>query len=105
MHMRVVVLGAGFGGLELTTMLSDAFGDAIDLVLIDQSESFVFGSSRRDVMCGRRPPADAHHPYRDIVKPGVRFVRATVRSIDPIAKRVETDAGEFAADILIVALG
>src|SRR6266702_3042368 len=27
---RAVVLGAGFGGLELTTILSDAFGDGID---------------------------------------------------------------------------
>jgi len=56
-------------------------------------------------MFGRQLPADARHPYRDIVKPGVRFVRATVRSIDPVAKRVVTDGGDFAADILIVALG
>ena len=31
MRTRVVVLGAGFGGLELTTILSDAFGDATPL--------------------------------------------------------------------------
>jgi sulfide:quinone oxidoreductase len=30
---RVVVLGAGFGGLERTTILSDAFGDAVEIVL------------------------------------------------------------------------
>jgi hypothetical protein len=30
MRTRVVLLGAGFEGLELTTILSDAFGDAID---------------------------------------------------------------------------
>ena len=29
MKTRVVVLGAGFGGLELTTILSDAFGEAL----------------------------------------------------------------------------
>ena len=45
------------------------------------------------------------HPYRDIVKPGLRFVQTTIRSIDPAAKRVETDAGTFEADILVVALG
>ena len=30
---RVVVLGAGFGGLELATMLSEALGDAVDVTL------------------------------------------------------------------------
>ena len=45
------------------------------------------------------------HPYRDIVKPGVRFVQTTVRAIDPVARRVETDAGPFDADVMVVALG
>jgi sulfide:quinone oxidoreductase len=103
--MRVVVLGAGFGGLELTTKLSDEFGAAADVVLIDRSDGFVFGFSKLDVMFGRTPPAAVHHPYRDFVKPGVQFVQATVTAIDPAAKRVETDAGTFDADILVVALG
>ena len=105
MRSRVIVLGAGFGGLELTTMLSDAFGDALDLVLIDKSDTFIFGFSKLDVMFGRQMPADARHPYRDIVKPGVRFLQTTVRSIDPVGRHVVTDDGAFDADILIVALG
>jgi len=103
--MRILVLGAGFGGLELTTRLSEEFGDAVDVVLIDQSDGFVFGFSKLDVMFGRALPDAVRHPYRDFVKPGVRFVQATVRSIDPVAKRVETDGGTFDADVLVVALG
>jgi sulfide:quinone oxidoreductase len=103
--MRVVVLGAGFGGLELTTRLSEEFGDGVDIVLVDQSDGFVFGFSKLDVMFGRTTADQVLHPYRDLVKPGVRFVQATVQSIDPNAKRVETDAGTFDADILVVALG
>jgi sulfide:quinone oxidoreductase len=103
--MRVVVLGAGFGGLELTTKLSDEFGAEIDVVLIDQSDGFVFGFSKLDVMFGRATAAGVRHPYRDLVKPGVRFVQSTVRAIDPLAKRVDTDAGAFDADVLVVALG
>ncbi len=105
MRLRVIVLGAGFGGLELTTILSEAFGDAIDIVLIDRSEAFVFGFSKLDVMFGRRMPADVRHPYRDIVKPGVRFLQSTVRYIDPAARRVVTDTGTFEGDVLVVALG
>ncbi|MCU1459612.1 MAG: FAD-dependent pyridine nucleotide-disulfide oxidoreductase [Actinomycetia bacterium] len=104
--MRIVVLGAGFGGLELTTRLSEEFGDDVDVVLIDRAEGFVFGFSKLDVMFGRSLPAGVFHPYRDIEKPGVRFVRAVIRSIDPVAKRVEADDGaSYDADILVVALG
>ncbi len=104
-RVRVLVLGAGFGGLELTSRLSDEFGDGIEIVLIDQSDAFVFGFSKLDVMFGRALPAGVRHSYRDIVKPGVTFVQATVRSIDPIAKRVETDRGQYEGDVLVVALG
>jgi sulfide:quinone oxidoreductase len=103
--MRVVILGAGFGGLELSTRLSDEFGEDVDVVLIDKTEEFVFGFSKLDVMFGRVHAEEVRHPYRDIVKPGVQFVQTTIRSIDPNARRVETDAGTFDADILVVALG
>jgi sulfide:quinone oxidoreductase len=103
--MRIVVLGAGFGGLELSTRLSDEFGADIDIVLIDKTDDFVFGFSKLDVMFGRTLPEQVRHPYRDIVKPGVTFVRASIESIDPNTKRVVTDAGTFDADVLVVALG
>ncbi|HET7050518.1 MAG TPA: FAD/NAD(P)-binding oxidoreductase [Solirubrobacteraceae bacterium] len=102
---RVVVLGAGFGGLELTTRLSEEFGDEIEIVLIDQSDAFVFGFSKLDVMFGRATPEAVRLPYAEIVKPGVRFVQSTIRTIDPETRRVGTDAGEFDADVLVVALG
>jgi sulfide:quinone oxidoreductase len=103
--MRVLVLGAGFGGLELTTRLSEEFGDDVDVVLIDQNDDFVFGFSKLEVMFGRAPAETVRHPYRDFVKPGVRFVQTAVQSIDPSNKRVDTEAGPFEADILVVALG
>jgi sulfide:quinone oxidoreductase len=103
--MRVLVLGAGFGGLEVTTRLSDALGDSVEIVLIDKGDEFVFGFSKLDVMFGRTVPASVMHPYRDVVKPGVRFVQTTVRSIDPATRQIRTDAGAFDADIVVVALG
>ena len=102
---RIVVLGAGFAGLELTTRLSDEFRDDVEIVLIDQSDAFVFGFSKLDVMFGRAVPEEVRHPYADIVKPGVRFVQTAIRSIDPGSRTVQTDAGAFEADVLVVALG
>ena len=102
---RVLVLGAGFGGLELSTRLSDELGDAVEVILIDQAEGFVFGFSKLDVMFGRTVPAAVHHSYRDLAKPGVRFVQTTIRAIDPETRSVETDSGHFAGDLMVVALG
>jgi sulfide:quinone oxidoreductase len=103
--VRILVLGAGFGGLELTTRLSDELGDDVDIVLIDQADGFVFGFSKLDVMFGRTTAEAVRHSYRDLVKPGVRFVQTTIRSIDPEQRRVETDVGAFDADVMVVALG
>jgi len=103
--MRILVLGAGFGGLELITRLSDVLGDDVDIVLIDKADGFVFGFSKLDVMFGRTTAQAVRHSYRDLVKPGVRFVQAEIRSIDPVRRRAETDAGAFEADVMVVALG
>lgn len=103
--VRIVILGAGFGGLELASRLSAELGGDADIALIDQSDSFVFGFAKLDVMFGRQPASAVRHYYRDLAQPGVRFVPSTVRSIDPVEKRVVTDAGTFDADFLVVALG
>jgi sulfide:quinone oxidoreductase len=105
MKLRVVVLGAGFGGLELSTMLSEALGDSLDLTLIDKNDSFIFGFSKLDVMFRRETPDAVRLAYRKIVKPGVRFRQETITAIDPQARRVTTDSGTYDADVLVVALG
>ncbi len=99
------MLGAGSGGLELAATLSSALGQAADIILMDKGEGFVFGFSKLDVMFGKRLPSEVFHPYQHIDKPGLRFVRTAVGSIDPQSKRVETGAGSFQGDIIVVALG
>ena len=102
---RVVILGAGFGGLELATTLSEAVSGDVDVALIDKSDAFVFGYSKLDLMFGRTTPAAVRLPYRDIAKPSVRFLQETITAIDPEARLVTTNAGVHEADVLIVALG
>jgi hypothetical protein len=53
MKLRVVVLGAGFGGLELSTRWSEALGEQLDLILLDKNDSFFrFFETRHDVEFG-----------------------------------------------------
>ena len=103
--MRVVIAGAGFGGLELATLLSEGAPDDVDVVLIDKADAFVFGYSKLDVMFGRTTLDAVRLPYTAIDKPGVRFVQKTISAIDPQARRVTTDAGAHDGDVLVVALG
>ena len=102
---RIVILGAGFGGLELATRLSEELPDRVRVTLIDKTDSFVFGYSKLDVMFGRRTPDEVRLSYRDIAKPAVEFRHETVESIDPVARRVVTSGGTYDADVLVVALG
>jgi sulfide:quinone oxidoreductase len=105
MATRIVILGAGFGGLELCTMLSQALGDTVEVTVIDKSDGFMFGFSKLDVMFGRATADSVRLAYSDIAKPSVRIVRETITAIDPEARRVTTDAGVHEADVLVVALG
>lgn len=105
MKLRVLVLGAGFGGLELSSILSEALGDELELTLIDQNDSFFFGFSKLDVMFGRKDADSVKIPYSGIAKPGVRFCKETIVAIDPLLKRVTTVYGVYEADVLVVALG
>jgi sulfide:quinone oxidoreductase len=102
---HVVVLGAGFGGLELVTALSESVPDRARITIIDKNDAFMFGFSKLDVMFGRRSASEVWNPYRHINKPGVEFRQETVRSIDAAQRRVVTDAATYDADILVVALG
>ena len=102
---RVVILGAGFGGLELATRLSETIADQVSVTLIDRNDSFFFGFSKLEVMLGRQTAEEIKLPYRDFVKDGVEFRRETVTGVDPARRRVATDAGSYDADYLVVALG
>src|SRR5262249_1595555 len=106
MTTRVLILGAGFGGLELATRLSDELADEVAVTLVDKNDSFIFGFSKLDVMFGKRRPEEGRAYYRDITKPAVEFRQEVITSIDPEARRVVTSGGgTYDTDILVVALG
>ncbi len=105
MTTRVLVLGAGFGGLELSSRLAAALGDRVQVTLIDRGDAFVFGFTKLDVLIGRRSAASVRLPYADLAWPGVTFRQESITAIDPVARRVTTDAATYDADVLVIALG
>ena len=102
---HVLILGAGFGGLELATRLSETIPDAVRVTLLDRNDAFFFGFSKLEVMLGRQSAEEVKLYYREVAKDGVEFRQETVTGIDPAARRVTTDAGSYDADFVVVALG
>jgi sulfide:quinone oxidoreductase len=105
MTTSVLVLGAGFGGLEFCARVSAALGDEVDITLIDRSDGFVFGFSKLAIMFGKDTPDGARTPYRELRTRNVRFRQETILQIDPEARRAVTDGGRYEADVLLIALG
>jgi sulfide:quinone oxidoreductase len=104
-NARILVLGAGFGGLELAATMSAELGAEAGVVVIDKSHAFVFGYSKLDVMFGRTSPESVRLDYARVDMPGVQLLRETIVAIDPEARSVTTDAGVHEGEHLVVALG
>ena len=102
---HVVILGAGFAGLELASRLSDSVADEVRVTLIDQNDGFTFGFSKLDIVFGKADASALRLNYRELAKPSVEFRQERVTAIDPAARHVTTDTGAYDADILVIALG
>ncbi len=104
MKKHVLILGAGFGGLELATRLLEMIPDDVRVTLIDRNDFFIFGFSKYEVLFGRKRPDEIKSYYRDLA-PAIDFRREQIESIDPVTRSVGTSAGSYNADILVIALG
>lgn len=102
---HVVILGAGFGGLELASRLSGSLPDEVRVTLIDQNDAFTFGFAKLAILFEGKDAAAVRIPYSELAKPGVEFRQERITAIDPATRRVATDQGSYDADILVVALG
>src|SRR5690625_3798971 len=103
--LQVVILGAGFGGLEVARTLSETLGEDVQTTLVDRADSFVFGFSKLDVMFSHTDAGRVRLPYADVAGPGLQMLQAEVLAIDPQTRTVTLDSGELTADVLVVALG
>src|SRR3954449_11103039 len=105
MKRHVLILGAGFAGLELATRLAETVADEVRVTLLDRNDSFHFGYSKLEVMLGRESADAVRIPYRDISTDGVEFRQERVVGIDPVARRGGPDRRRPPPPLPLVALG
>lgn len=105
---RVVVLGAGFGGLQATIELDRVYRDHRDaeIILVSAQNFFLFTPLLPQIASSYINPRHIVQPIRDIRgRRGFRFRRDDVRAIDVVHRRVELASGALDYDDLVVALG
>ena len=105
MTSRILILGAGFGGLEAATRLSESLAGEAQVTLIDCNDAFFFGFSKLDVLLGRCAAEEVWLPYTGLAIPGVEFRQEVITEINAEQRRVVTENGSYDADFLVVALG
>ena len=102
---RVVIVGAGFGGLSCARKLD---GEPVEVILLDQHNYHLFTPLLYQVATGLLNPSDIAYPLRTIFRhsPNVRFRQATVTGVDLNRKMVKLDAGPpLSYDYLVLATG
>src|SRR5215207_9152167 len=102
---HVVVVGAGFGGLNAVKALGNAAG--INVTVIDRSNHHLFQPLLYQVAMAGLSPADIAAPIRNIVSSykNVRVLQGTLKSVDLASNSVTTDFGNFTYDYLVLACG
>jgi NADH dehydrogenase len=101
---RVVIAGAGFGGLAAVHALACS---AVEMVVVDRNNYHTFPPLLYQVAAGELEPGDIAYPVRTILRkiPNARFAMAAVERVDLSRRVVETDGPDFPYDYLILATG
>jgi NADH dehydrogenase len=101
---RVVIIGAGFAGLNAAKALRRA---PVDVTIIDRSNHHLFQPLLYQVATAALNPSDIAAPIRRILRHNrnTEVILADVVAFDPARKLVEMADGQLAFDYLIVAAG
>ena len=101
---RVVIVGAGFGGLAAAKALADV---PVEVTVLDRNNHHLFQPLLYQVATAGLNPSDIAAPIRGILakQENCRALLAEVTSIDKEARQVLTSVGPFDYDYLILATG
>jgi NADH:quinone reductase (non-electrogenic) len=102
--IRVVIVGAGFGGLEAAKALRRA---PADVIVIDRNNHHCFQPLLYQVATAALSPADIAWPIRHILRdqPNAAVLMEEITGVDPQRKVLHTNFGEVPYDILVIATG
>jgi NADH:ubiquinone reductase (H+-translocating) len=101
---RIVIIGAGFGGLKLARILANK---PYQIVLVDKHNFHQFQPLFYQVATAGLAPSAIAFPIRKLFHqtPNVHFRMVSVLSVNTMMKSIETDIGTITFDKLVIATG
>ena len=101
---HVVIVGAGFGGLEAAKKLAS---ENVRVTVIDRTNYHLFQPLLYQVATAALSPADIAAPVRSVLSKckNIEVILAEVKSVDVDAKKIKTADMEIGYDFLILATG
>ncbi|MCD2488478.1 NAD(P)/FAD-dependent oxidoreductase [Bacillus licheniformis] len=104
---KVVVLGAGYGGLMTVTRLVKKIGiNEADITLVNKHNYHYETTWMHEASAGTLHHDRCRYQIKDVINTSrVNFVQDTVMKIDKEGKKVVLETGELSYDYLVVALG
>jgi NADH dehydrogenase len=101
---RIVIVGAGFAGLNAAKQLRDVAG--VEVTVIDRENHHLFQPLLYQVAMAALSPADIAVPIRSVLAArNLRIIKAAALEVDVPAKQVRCDCGGFGYDYLLLACG
>ena len=101
---RVVIAGAGFGGLTCARALKRA---PVEVLLVDRNNYHLFTPLLYQVASALLDPGEIARPVRQLIRPlrNADFLQASINGVDFAARRLLTDHGPIPYDYLVLATG
>ncbi len=104
---KIVVLGAGYGGLMTVTRLQKQMGpDDVEIVLINKNDYHYETTWLHEASAGTKSPESVRYDISSVInKSKVEFIKGTVENILPAERKVILADQEVDYDYLVFALG
>lgn len=106
MGRRILILGAGFGGLAAATELRKGLGQDHRVIVVDRKRSFMMGLVKLWILEGSRKLEESQTPFDGLNAKGIEYLNDEVTRIDVASSRVQAkEHGWIEYDYLVLALG
>ena len=102
---RVLILGAGFGGIATAVALREQLADHDEVVLVDRRDDFAMGLRKTWAILGISPIAYGTRSLDTLASRGITMLRGEITALDPAGRSATVDGATVEADALVVALG
>lgn len=103
---RILILGAGFGGLTAATLLRKSLPSEHQITVIDKKQFFMMGLVNLWILSGIRKLQDSQISLNNLSDKGIKFLNDDITKIDVSKNNVTTKLkGQIEYDYLIIALG